>query len=206
MKSKLILLSFGLFCTTVCCAQTANQQLAALFSNLQSMRAQFTQSVSNARGRTLQKSSGRMALQRPGKFYWKTNAPQKQLLVANGVYLWIYNVDLQQATRQRLDLQRLQSAAAVLSGSVVLLQKKFLVKTLHRSPGQWFVLRPRHQSNTFQWMQLQFVKHRLVRMRLKNNLGQIADFRFSNIVYNPRLNSSLFNFHAPRGVDVVKND
>jgi len=206
MTLKSMMVSLCLLCSTTCFAQTASQQLAELFSNMHAMRANFTQTVSNTRGRVLQKSRGRMALQRPGQFYWQTLSPHKQLLIANGTYLWIYNVDLQQATRQRMSTQRMQSAAAVLSGSVAILQKKFRVKALRRSPGRWFVLWPRRKSGGFQWMQLQFVKRRLVRMRLKNNLGQIADFKFSNIVLNPRLRNSLFTFRAPRGVEVVKND
>ncbi len=186
---------------------TPADDLTQLLSSFQSMSAGFQQVLYNANGRPQQKSTGQMALVRPGKFRWQVFKPSPQLLIANGHYLWIYDPDLSQATQQRLDKTSNNSPASLLSGSIQDLENRFIVTTNNRqkSTGQSFQLKPKNQNDLFKWIELTFNNSKLTDMRLMDNLGSLTDFHFNNVNINPKLSPGLFQFKAPKGVQVVKN-
>lgn len=178
---------------------TPNQQLSDLLSNFHSMQANFVQTVNN------QRTTGTMALQRPGKFRWQVNQPNKQIIIADGDNIWIYDVDLEQAIKQKMDAKYNVNPAMLLTGSITELQKYFTVTTLKTNkPGQWFELKPKQQQNTmFQAIQIQFVNQQLKSMLIIDNMGNHSAIIFSNVVLNSQLKSALFKFVVPKGVDVI---
>src|SRR5690242_10909353 len=64
--------------------------------------ATFEQQAYDRNGKVVDRSSGRFAFARPGKFRWAYEKPRQQLLVADGTKLWIYDPDLQQVTVKRI--------------------------------------------------------------------------------------------------------
>lgn len=134
----------------------ASDELFQLLNNTTTMRADFVQTTvrTNARGAhgklttnststssipampamlaTLpqQKTTGKMALLRPGKFRWETQQPTQQLIIANGRYAWVYDVDLEQVTKQKINTQQPGSPAELLSGSSDTLRRAFSIKRL----------------------------------------------------------------------------
>nr|MCU0537598.1 outer membrane lipoprotein carrier protein LolA [Hydrococcus sp. Prado102] len=121
-------------------------------------------------------------------------------------YLWIYDIDLQQANRQTLDQHHANSPASLLSGSITTLQNRFTVAKINKNqPGDWFKLQPKTPSDLFKWIQLHFIKGQLVDMNLFDNLGQLSSFTFTKVTTNLNLSSSLFNFSLPKTVDAVIN-
>ncbi|MBL8252167.1 MAG: outer membrane lipoprotein chaperone LolA, partial [Candidatus Competibacter sp.] len=78
-------------------------QVQRYFQDLQSLRADFVQRVYDERSRVVQSSSGRMLMQKPGKFRWNYQTPAEQIIVADGDRLWAYDVDLAQVTVRKLD-------------------------------------------------------------------------------------------------------
>jgi outer membrane lipoprotein carrier protein len=184
-------------------AETSAERLTQLLTNLKTMRAQFIQRVVDKKGVTIQESNGQMALQRPGKFRWDTQSTGQQI-VADGKKIWVYDADLQQVMVQKQDMDSLKSPALLLSGSIQSLTKKFKITELKRSePGFWFELTPQYKGAQFQSVQLNFVKGQLQAMRLTDTLGHASQLIFSRVETNLVLPESLFNFRAPKGVDVV---
>jgi outer membrane lipoprotein carrier protein len=90
MKKSFITFVFCLFTIsfTLNCKASATDSLNQLLINLHSLTAHFTQTIIDGKGNILQQTSGQMALQRPGKFRWETQAPTRQLLVADGNHVW----------------------------------------------------------------------------------------------------------------------
>ncbi len=186
-------------------AATPSQNLAALLSGYKSLQANFQQIISNDKGKVMQQSRGKMSLQRPGQFRWQISSPNKQLIVANQKYLWIYDVDLEQATQQKISKTNKSSPAWLLSGSVAEIQDRFIVTQIKGiGGGQWFELKPKTQGDLFLWVKMQFQNKRMQQMILADNLGQISTFKFTQIKVNPQLSNYMFQFRAPKGVDVVK--
>jgi outer membrane lipoprotein carrier protein len=181
-------------------------ELSQLLANFQSMQADFNQTVYDKRQKPVQKSVGDMALKRPGQFRWETKSPIPQLLLTDGNYVWIYDVDLEQATRQKADTNNDSNPASLLSGSTQSIERRFDVSDVQR-PGKekWFKLVPKDNSDIFQWIELGFVDGKLSTMKLNDRLGTLSIFSFSNVRINPSLKADLFNFQAPKGVEVLKN-
>lgn len=183
----------------------AANDLANLLSGFHSLTADFTQVIYDANNQPIQHSTGSMALSRPGKFRWQVKQPNAQLLIADGQYLWIYDKDLSQATRQKFDQNQTTSPASLLSGSLEDLKTRFNVTRLNTSNGVSFRLVPKATSDLFKWIELSFVDNKLTHMRLLDNLGSRSIFQFTATQLNPQLGFGLFQFKPPKGVDVIQN-
>ncbi|MDD4893010.1 MAG: outer membrane lipoprotein chaperone LolA, partial [Candidatus Rickettsiella isopodorum] len=127
------------FLTLILCLVTnqvlAGDQLSQLLNNLQTFRADFTQTVMNARGQVLQQVSGKMTIQRPGRFRWEVIRPSRQLLIADGQRIWFYDIDLQQITIQKQKSVDADSPAALLSDSPKNLTQQFIINPLMNVQG-----------------------------------------------------------------------
>ena len=73
--------------------------LSQLLSAYSTYTANFTQQTYSNKGALIKRASGRVMLERPGKFRWETKQPLNQVIIANGHYLWVYDVDLMQANQ-----------------------------------------------------------------------------------------------------------
>ena len=196
------------FLTLILCLVTnqvlAGDQLSQLLNNLQTFRADFTQTVMNARGQVLQQVSGKMTIQRPGRFRWEVIRPNRQLLIADGQRIWFYDIDLQQITIQKQKSVDADSPAALLSDSPKNLTQQFIINPLMNVQG--FTLFPKNKNALFQSITLIFQKNYLREMRLIDKLDQQTVINFSKIELNPHLSSQTFHFIMPsdKNIEVVK--
>jgi outer membrane lipoprotein carrier protein len=196
------------FLTLILCLVTnqvlAEDQLSQLLNNLQTFRADFTQTVMNARGQVLQQVSGKMIIQRPGRFRWEVIRPSRQLLIADGQRIWFYDIDLQQITIQKQKSVDADSPAALLSDSPKNLTQQFIINPLMNVQG--FTLFPKNKNALFQSITLIFQKNYLREMRLIDKLDQQTVINFSKIELNPHLSSQTFHFIMPsdKNIEVVK--
>ncbi|MFK3617120.1 outer membrane lipoprotein chaperone LolA, partial [Coxiella burnetii] len=95
----------------------ATTQLSQLLSNFRTYQAKFNQITFDGQDRVIQQSHGRVMIMRPGRFRWETDSPTKQIIITNGKTLWVYDVDLSQATQQPLAQKTNINPASLLSGS-----------------------------------------------------------------------------------------
>lgn len=192
------------FCISVAYANTPDTDLIQLLNNVNSMQGHFVQTVLDGRGRTLNQTQGRMALQRPGKFRWETLEPNKQLIVTNGRKVWIYDPDLEQVTIRYLTKEAGETPALLLSNTNTTLQKNFNVQTTQsKSSVQWFLLTPKDRGNVFEAIKLGFVNRHIQQMQLQDHLGHVTKIQFNGVVINPGLSPSTFVFRSPSNVDVI---
>jgi outer membrane lipoprotein carrier protein len=89
--------------------------LQDFFSNTNSMRAQFSQIVTDTKGRKIQDVEGTMQLQRPNKFRWDYNKPYEQQIISDGKQVFLYDTDLQQVTVRDLSKAIGSSPASLLA-------------------------------------------------------------------------------------------
>ena len=177
----------------------AAQRLNKLLSNTKSMTASFTQTTKGASNGTFK---GTMSVQRPNNFRWETTSPSEQLIVANGSSLWIFDKDLEQATKQSVDNQVGNTPALLLSGDPSKIDKNFKV-TQPYSTKNYYVLYPKSSNANFNSLSMSFSGGKPVMMVLNDTLGQTTSIKFSNIKLNPKINSSQFKFTPPKGVDII---
>src|SRR3990167_9276596 len=79
------------------CADLAADRVQHKLNYIKTMQANFSQKT-YAKHRRAIYSTGHMALSRPGRMLWSIEKPEKQMLVADGKRLWIYDVALEQVT------------------------------------------------------------------------------------------------------------
>jgi len=181
----------------------AQSRLDNFVSGTKGLKAQFSQSVFDAKGRKTQEASGTLYLARPGKFRWVYQKPYAQLIVGDGKKLWIYDEDLDQVTVRKLDQAIGESPAALLAGNNDI-GKLFNLKDDGDKNGlEWLEATPKGKEGTFDKVRMGFKGNDLMAMELQDNFGQTTHLRFSGLERNPALGTSLFRFTPPKGVDVV---
>jgi outer membrane lipoprotein carrier protein len=183
----------------------AEDQLSELLNKLHTSRADFTQTVMNARGQILQQVSGKMTIQRPGRFRWELRQPNRQLLIADGQRIWFYDIDLQQITIQKQKTADPDSPAALLSDSPKNLNQLFVIHPLMDVQG--FTLFPKNKNALFQSITLIFQKDHLRQMRLTDKLDQQTVINFSQVELNFLLPSQTFDFMMPKdkNIEIIKD-
>jgi outer membrane lipoprotein carrier protein len=192
----------GIFSLRALAATSAVDALGRQLAAMTSFTANFKQSSLNSHQQVLQQSQGKVMMLRPGKFWWETLEPTHQLLITNGKKLWIYDVDLQQVTEDRLADKGNLSPAQLLSGSVTFLKQQFTIK---QESTATYLLTPKSRNSEFKWVRLSFAHQQLVRMEFANSLGEDNVFEFDHIKTNVAIAPDTFEFKTPKGVDVLVN-
>lgn len=184
-------------------ADASLDDLKKRLNSFSTMSANFKQSIFAGKNAQPQKSKGTMALRRPGKFIWKTTYPNEQTLIANGKTVWIYDIDLEQATKQKMNTNSTNSPAVFLTGDVSQVPARFTV--LHPDNGDVFILKAKDDDDMFQHFTLYFKGEVLTKMEVITKLDQKSRFEFSNVKINPAFAQNYFNFKPPKGVEVIEN-
>jgi outer membrane lipoprotein carrier protein len=181
-------------------------QLKAFLKMAKSITADFKQVAINEAGNPTQTSYGVFYLQRPGKFRWNYDKPFKQEIVSNSGKVWFYDTDLAQVTTKKID-ESLGSTPALLLTGQVSLDENYTMESQGVEDGiQWIKLVPKSQDSSFKYVLVGLSKDSLAGMELSDNFGQLTRIYFTNVVVNAPLKSTLFDFKAPKGVDVFSDN
>ena len=86
-------------------------------TDITTLQSRFEQSLMDADGRILEVSTGTLEIQRPGRFRWAYSEPYEQLLVADGLNVWSYDIDLAQVTVKPQAAVLSNTPAQLLGGS-----------------------------------------------------------------------------------------
>ena len=180
----------------------AARRVQAALGELQSLRAEFRQSVTDAQGRVIEQAEGTMLLARPGRFRWDYRVPG-QLIVSDGTTIWFHDIELEQVTIRAVT-DTMSGTPAMLLACTAELQAEFEIADGGADQGlAWSRLTPRRADGDFRLLRLGFAKGVLRRMTLQDRLGQTTDLQFDRVERNPPLDERLFSFTPPPGVDVV---
>ncbi|NYT64133.1 outer membrane lipoprotein chaperone LolA [Alcaligenaceae bacterium] len=183
----------------------APAQLRDFIAKVNSGTGQFTQQTVDAKGAAGKRAqSGEFSFQRPGQFKWAVNKPYEQLIVSDGKLVYQYDPDLAQVTERKVDQSIGASPAAILFGSGSL-DEAFAIVALPNKEGlDWLRATPRGAAAGFTHVDMGFKENIPARLDLLDSFGQTTRIDLSNIVANPKLPISEFQFVPPKGVDVVK--
>jgi outer membrane lipoprotein carrier protein len=181
-------------------------RLKGFLAGSASLTADFKQISFDKSGRPAQNSFGKFYLNRPGKFRWNYQKPFVQEIVSNAGKVWFYDADLEQVTVKQLDDSLGSTPALLLTGDVDIEEKFILQEQGKEDDGMnWVKLSPKNEESGFKYILIGLNGNQLGGMELSDNFGQLTRIYFSNIQLNPKLDDALFNFKAPKGVDVFEN-
>ncbi len=182
--------------------------LDGFLAGLRTLRASFTQTLVDSGGRPVDRSSGVLVVQRPGKFRWETR-PQdgkgggEQLLVADGKNVWFFDRELEQVTVKPAD-SALSATPAMLLSEAGDIRERFNVTSAGAREGlDWVLVEPKGAEADFRRALLGFGKSGLARMIVDDKLGQTATIAFEGVTRNGAVAPDEVRFTPPAGVDVI---
>ncbi|MBM0106418.1 outer membrane lipoprotein chaperone LolA [Steroidobacter sp. S1-65] len=179
------------------------QKVEGFLQGLQSLQAQFKQTLNDRNGLTIEQASGTLAIRRPDRFRWDYREPNEQVIVADGSRIWLYDADLEQVTVRKLDDTLSATPAMLLSGQGNLQDNFTVIQTSQESGLFWVRMEPKRDDTDFKWVRLGFDGATLRFMQLADKLGQTTSLEFSQLERNPALDPSRFTFTVPPGADVI---
>ena len=189
-------------------AFAAATPLDSYLDDMKTLRATFLQTLADAHGKEIDRSTGTLIVSRPGKFSWEihpqgTGADSGQLMVADGRNLWFLDRDLQQVTVKPADAALSATPAMLLSGTVDV-RKNFTITPAPRRDGlDWVLVEPHGSEADFRHALMGFDGKDLKRMILEDKLGQTATVMFDHVERNGKVAPEEVSFTPPAGVDVI---
>ena len=203
MRATPFLLLVLLLTPAVHAADSARARLDAFAQGLKSISGNFVQTTVDANGRTTQTAQGTLALQTPRLFRWQVSSPYRQLIVADGKRVWLYDPELQQVTVHAQGAAEAHSPLTVLT-DLGQLDRQFRVTELGTRGGlAWLKLTSTAPSPGFKAAELGFGPQGLARMVFTDQLDNRTDIAFSGWRRNVALPASEFRFTPPPGADVI---
>jgi len=197
-----ILLLLALFATPALAADAARARLDAFSKGLNSLSGTFEQTLVDANGKT-KTTRGTLALKAPRQFRWDTAAPFKQLIVADGDKVWVFDPDLEQVTVRAQGTEEAHSPLTVLT-DLSQLDRDFTTSEQGERAGMvWLRLKSKEKEPQFEYADLGFDAVGLARMEFTDGYGNRTEIRFSDWQRNAKFAADAFRFVPPKGVDVI---
>jgi outer membrane lipoprotein carrier protein len=177
--------------------------LRAFVRDVHSGRAGFTQTVTSADGGRKKTSSGRFEFQRPNRFRFAYTKPFEQTIVADGVKVWIYDADLNQASSRKLAQALGNTPAALLAGGDV--ERDFTLSAQPSEQGlDWVLATPKSAEGSFKSMKVGFKGRDLGAVEITDSFGQRSLLQFNDFEPNVTLPPGQFRFVPPAGAEVIE--
>jgi outer membrane lipoprotein carrier protein len=169
-----------------------------------SAEGEFEQKIFDSNRKLLQESRGTLAFSRPGKFRWTYVKPYAQLIVGDGVRVWVYDEDLKQVTVKKLGRALGSTPAALLAGDNSVVRAAFRLSDQGEKDGlEWLEALPRDKEGSFERIRMGFGVSGPEIMELVDSFGQTTFLKFTAFQRNPKLDPGLFRFSPPKGADVL---
>jgi outer membrane lipoprotein carrier protein len=187
--------------------------LDAYLDHLTTLRASFLQTLADSHGREIDRATGTLIVERPGRFRWEihpqhaggaaTAADAGQLMVCDGRNLWFFDRDLDQVTVKPVDAALSATPAMLLSGAVDVRANFTISPAGERLGLSWVLVEPHGAEADFRRALFGFDHGELKRMILEDKLDQTATVIFDKIERNSPVSAAEVSFTPPPGADVI---
>jgi outer membrane lipoprotein carrier protein len=183
--------------------------LDAFAAEVGDLSASFEQRRYDEAGEPVEEpSTGRFNLLRAdcSCFRWHYEPPDELIIVADGEWIWWYDVLIEQVDQR--PATDLPASSAILLSDTGTLSDEYVVDELPPADGmRWIELTPRDASaSEFVTARLGFADGVPVVVELLDSLGELTRLTFNDIEVNAGQSKDDFAFVPPRGVLVVGPD
>ncbi len=175
----------------------------AFVNDITTLQGRFEQSLVDANGDVVEVTSGTLKIQRPGRFRWSYTEPYVQELIADGLNIWSYDVDLAQVIVKPQQQALANTPAVLLGGSKDALDQFTNEGSFVEGSTTWVKLSPKNTDSGFLRVELGFNDDTLSRMVFFDNLEQTTLIALYDVAVNEPIEQDEFAFNVPAGVDVV---
>ncbi len=178
--------------------------LQRFLTDVRTLSARFEQVQLDEDGSEVTRRGGTLELARPGRFRWQYETPYEQLMICDGVRIWNYEPDLQQATVREAGQILRDTPVALLAEGADLASRFDIVDAGSSADGRALRLTPKTAEADFRLIELWLRDSgEPTRMRLHDPLGGTSEIRFTAVQRNLKLDDSRFRFKPPQGTEVV---
>ncbi|MDJ0813254.1 MAG: outer membrane lipoprotein chaperone LolA [Woeseiaceae bacterium] len=182
---------------------TGRQLVDSFVEDITTFSAGFEQVLLDPGGEVLERTTGTLEISRPGQFRWSYVEPYEQWLIADGLNIWSYDLDLAQVTVKPQAQALANTPALLLGGAEDALEQFDYEGSYRETVTTWVRLAPKNTDSGFMRVELGFIDDMLSRMVFFDNLDQTTLVEFSDLAVNAPLEPGRFRFEIPDGVDVV---
>ena len=177
--------------------------LRAFIRDVNTGRAQFTQTVTSPDGAKKKTSNGSFEFSRPNRFRFAYAKPFEQLIVADGQKVWIYDADLNQASSRKFSSALGATPAALLAGGS--LDKDFDLVAVPAKDGlDWVQANPKLKDGSFKSVRVGFRGKDLAAVEIVDAFDQRSLLQFSQFAPGVSFAPDAFRFTPPAGADVIE--
>ena len=199
-----ILALLVLIAPTVAISSVSLDRLSKFFEQDNTYFAEFYQVILDEGLFLVEESVGLLWLSRPNRFRWEYSEPFAQTIVSDGINIWEYDVELEQATVRKFTDVVDRSAAQILAGTNDL-EENYIVEDLDIQ-GQlaWVSIQPKtEESAQFQSMRLGFDERSLRSVEILDTLGNTTRLQLLDVVQGSEFDEATFQIVIPQGVDLI---
>ena len=184
-------------------AGRGQERLDFFFQNVVTLKADFTQVVTDEGGAVVQEAAGTMKLLRPGRFRWDYDTPFKQTIVSDGQFLWVYDEELAQATVKEIGAA-LGATPIMLLSEIRPVEEDFtIIEETSEGDLDWVELVPKMKDTDFRRIRFGLDSEGMKQMVLFDQFGQKTVIAFADMKVNEEVAPSSFRFEVPPGVDLI---
>lgn len=176
----------------------ASEDLKIKLADISTLKANFNQTVTDINNKVIQTGEGIFALSHPNQFYWHLTAPDESLIVADGTDVWIYNPFAEEVSVMDINQAINASPIALLVHSDDATWSQYNVI----NDGDCFEISPKDTDSGVSEVEVCFDQHRLTKMVLKDQQGNVSDFTLTNQSSIAEKDKGLFKFIVPDDVDI----
>ena len=184
-------------------ADEGQRLIEDFLSSVMTISGRFEQQLIDADDNVIEESAGTLDISRPGRFRWSYAEPYAQELIADGVNIWSYDVDLDQVTVKPQADALGSTPALLLGGSTDVLEDFNYLGSFEERGTTWVLMKPKDTDSGFNKVELGFTDGELTRMLFGDNLEQTTLIALVDVTYNEPIDPGRFDFTPPDGVDVV---
>jgi chaperone LolA len=177
--------------------------IETFLQDVTTISGRFEQQLIDADNSLIESSAGTLDIERPGRFRWSYSAPYRQELIADGLNMWSYDVDLEQVTVKPQAEALSSTPALLLGGTTDVLEDFNYIGSFDDKGTTWVLLRPKDTNSGFNKVELGFTDGVLTRMLFGDNLEQTTLIALFDVAFNEPIDEATFAFAPPAGVDVV---
>ncbi|MEI6415586.1 MAG: outer membrane lipoprotein chaperone LolA [Pseudomonadota bacterium] len=177
--------------------------LSRFLSGLESFQCHFEQQTFSPSQKRV-RAEGTFFLKRPNLFRWDYSQPPGQVIVADGNRVWMVDPELKQVSHEGQE-KALKGTPALLLSEPGALDRHFNARALDEEEGlSWIELTPKDPEGEVALMILGFRDDRLEVLQMKDRFDQLTHMRFTDTQRNPKLNTRLFRYEPPPGMDLFE--
>ena len=183
------------------------EKMKQTYQNTKTLTTEFIQSQKNVTLGDEKRSTGRIFIKRPNKFIWQTLDPNPSQTVSNGFKVWMYTPPFRKEEKGQIIVRQVAQAQSKLAIDLISGQSKiendFKINKINDSTWKLIPKKPIADIESIE-LQIDMLTNLVYKLSLTNKTGNQTALEFKNMVLNPELEDSTFQFKVPPNTEEIR--